>query len=169
MDFSPFINCLNTEDCDIPIRAGDDWGAYQYRTTIDVSGTEIESYADFKAGEALIESTLEDSPIEDINLTLSQSAGSVLDDFDPTIPLDCTLTFRDYDLNATVSNTVFYHKSVNLPDDPSNWSVIVDAPVVGSQLLPDATFGTWQPTEHLGNEFHIKCEVTITDPGPMVL
>ena len=55
----PFINCLNTEDCDIPIRAGDDWAASISHNDRCV-GNRNRKLWDFKAGEALIESTLED-------------------------------------------------------------------------------------------------------------
>ena len=141
-------------------------GAFQYRTTIDVNGSVIDDYADFKEGEALIETTLEDSPIEDINLTLSQNSGGTLDNFDHGQPLDCVLSYRDYDLNATFSSTTFYHKPTTTPDAPGTECDYRRYREWLSQLIPDSISGTWAPTiDYPATAFHIKCEVTLTDPG----
>ena len=171
-DFAPFVNCLNTEECnDPPITAGDSWGAYQYRTTIEASGTEIENYEDFMDREPLVEAVLDNSPVESIELKLVQNNGSedIYDDFNSSVPLNCSLTYKDYDKDAHISSYVFYHKGTGAPDE--EWQVLESGTVDGSQLRVTSPKQSWAPevylsqTEILAQEFHIKCQVTITDPG----
>ncbi|MEC8277637.1 MAG: hypothetical protein VX026_07975 [Myxococcota bacterium] len=122
-------------------------------------------------GEPLVQAVLDNSPVENIELKLVQNNGSeeFYNDFNSSVPLNCSLTFKDYDKDAHISSYVFYHKATSAPDD--EWEVLESGTVDGSELRINPPNQSWAPdvylsqTEILAQEFHIKCQVTITDHG----